>query len=66
MRKFNKDELFCKTCFTHDKFFTGGGATAPNRCPQCNGTDCVLYENLSFLQKSKARDKFIAMSGKDE
>ena len=61
MRKFNKDELFCRKCFTHDTFFTGGGATASNNCPECSGTDCVLYENLTSLQRSKARDKFVFM-----
>lgn len=61
MRKFNKDELFCKNCLTHDTFFVGGGATASNRCPECGGTGCILYGNLSFLQRSKVRDKFNIM-----
>jgi hypothetical protein len=61
MKKFNKNELFCKKCFTHDTFFIGGGATAPDSCPGCGGTTCIPYMNLSFLQKSKTRDKFDIM-----
>jgi len=61
MKKFNRDELFCKKCFTHDTFFTGGGATSPDSCPECGGTDCIFYGDLTFLQKSKTRDKFNRM-----
>jgi len=61
MKKFNKDELFCRKCSVHDTFFEGGGATSPNSCPECGGTDCIMYENLSSLHRSKARDKFDIM-----
>ena len=61
MKKFNKDELFCKKCVVHDAFFKGGGSYISDNCPECGGIECIMYENLSFLQKSKARDKFDRM-----
>jgi len=61
MRKFDKGELFCKKCGIHDTFFEGYGGRAADRCPECGGSECILYEHMSFLQKSKARDKFAVM-----
>jgi hypothetical protein len=62
MKKFNEDELFCKECLTHDIFFKGGGSHATSSCPECGGTECILYEHMSSLKRSKARDKFYKMS----
>lgn len=50
-----KGRLLCKKCLIDDGFFVGGGATAADGCPECGGTACVWYENLNFLQKSKAK-----------
>ena len=61
MRKFNNDELFCKKCFTHDTFFKNGGSHVSDSCPECGGTECVMYKNLSSLRRSKTRDKFKVM-----
>jgi len=58
MKKFDKEELFCKKCLIHDKFFKN------DSCPECDSSVCILYGNLSFLQKSKARDLFRTMSEK--
>ena len=63
MRKFNADELFCKKCYTHNTFFKGEGTAS---CPECGGTDCIMYKNLSFLRKSKVRDKFYKMQEKKQ
>lgn len=56
MKKFEEEEVFCRKCFIHNDFFKAG------RCPECDGDDCILYEGLSSLQRSKARDKFYTMS----
>jgi hypothetical protein len=61
MRKFDKGELYCKKCGIHDSFFGNGGSWAPDSCPECGGTECITYENMSHLQKSKARDLFFKM-----
>lgn len=61
MKKFNNDELFCKSCFIHDTFFTDGGSHTPDSCPACGGTECIMYANLTHLQRSKTRDKFKVM-----
>jgi len=61
MRKFDKGELFCKKCGIHDTFFVGGGSHIADSCPQCGGSECIMYEHLSFLKKSKARDLFGVM-----
>lgn len=57
----NKDELFCLKCLIHDTFFVGGGSWAPNCCPKCRGTDCIRYENLTPIQKIKAKKLFNIM-----
>lgn len=61
MKAFNKHEFFCKKCIIHDTFFVGGASWAPDGCPECGGTECKMYMNLSFLQKAKAREKFDKM-----
>ena len=61
--KFHKDEMFCSKCLIHDTFFTGGGGWSPSSCPECGGTDCTLYKNLTFIQKSKVKEKFDVMWG---
>ena len=61
MRKFHKDEMFCSKCLIHDTFFIGGGSWAPSTCPKCDGIDCILYKNLTLMQKFKARKKFDIM-----
>lgn len=61
MRKFNKGELFCKKCFIHDTFFKEHGSHIADSCPKCGGSECIMYEHMSFLQKSKARDLFVVM-----
>ena len=53
MKRFNKDELFCIKCLIHDTFFVGGGSWVSNNCPKCGGTDCILYEDLTWVQKIK-------------
>ena len=61
MRKFDKNEFFCKKCMIHDTFFVGGGSWAPECCPKCKGTDCTAYRNLSFMQRIKAKKLFDEM-----
>jgi Zn finger protein HypA/HybF involved in hydrogenase expression len=61
MIKFNKNDLFCKKCFIHNTFFKGHGSRIADNCPKCGSSEYIMYENLSFLQKSKARDLFAVM-----
>lgn len=51
-------EFVCKKCLVHDYFFVGGGSWAPDACPKCGGTECVLYEELSPLKKAKVQRLF--------
>lgn len=46
--------IVCSKCLILDSFFIGGGSWSPDRCPKCNGTDCILIENLSANNKRKA------------
>lgn len=57
----NKNELFCSKCLIHDTFFIGGGSWSPSNCPKCKGTDCIIYENLSFIKKLKTNHLFDKM-----
>ncbi len=54
MRKFNDNEIFCKSCLVHDTFLG-------DVCPECKGTERILYGNLSSLFRAKAREKFARM-----
>ena len=45
----------CKKCLVDDGFFSGGGSWAPDSCPKCGGTECVMYENLPPRKQKKAR-----------
>ena len=49
-----KGRLLCKKCLIDDHFFRGGGSWAPDSCPKCGGTDCVMWEDLSFIKQMKA------------
>ena len=53
IKTFNEDGLFCSQCLTHNAFFKNGGG-----CPECKGADCILYKNLTSVQKKTAREKF--------
>jgi len=53
--------LLCKKCLIADSFFVNGGSWAPDNCPECGGTECVWFENLSFVQQAKARVLFEKM-----
>ena len=57
----NKDELFCPKCLMHDTFFVGGGSWTPDNCPKCKGTDCIMYGNLTTIEKIKADYLFYKM-----
>lgn len=63
MTKFNKNEVFCAKCLTHETFFTGGGSWSPDFCPTCKdvNADVTLYKNLTIKQKRIARKKFDEM-----
>lgn len=50
-----KGRRLCKKCLIDDGFFRGGGSWAPDCCPKCGGTECIIYERLSIIKKSKAR-----------
>lgn len=54
MKKFNKDELFCSKCLISDSLFRGGGSWAPDCCPNCGGTACTMYQDLTPMQKLRA------------
>ena len=41
----------CIKCLIDDGFFNGGGSWAPDSCPKCGGTHCIMYEALpNFMQ----------------
>ncbi len=61
MRKFDKNELFCKKCVIHDTFFVGGGSWSTDVCPKCGGYGVSLYKKLSFTQRVKAKKLFDRM-----
>ena len=54
---------FCSKCLTHDYFWTGGGATAPDRCPWHNKDDgdVVLWKHMNLIQRNQAARKFKEM-----
>ena len=66
MKGFNKFERFCPKCIIHDTFFEGGGSWISDSCPKCGGTECIMYQNLTLVQKFKARKKFDIMVRKRE
>ena len=57
----HKDSLFCSKCLIHDHFFVGGGSWSSDCCPKCRGIDCVMYKNLSIVNKIKAKKLFKMM-----
>ncbi len=57
----NDDNLFCPRCLIHDHFFTGGGSWAPDSCPNCGGTACTMFKNLSAYNQKLAKKRFKRM-----
>jgi len=60
---FGENAEFCSKCLTHDKWWTGGGSWAPDRCPRHNEDDgdAILWKNMSILQKRAAAKLFAKM-----
>ncbi len=54
-------DVFCTKCLIHDTFFKGGGSWIPDRCPKCGGTECRMWQSLSFFEKKSARKLFDKM-----
>jgi len=48
--------LVCTKCLIADYHFVGGGSWISDSCPQCGGTDCRRYENLTYEEKLKATE----------
>lgn len=61
MTKFNKNEMFCAKCLTHETFFIGGGSWSPDFCPTCKDNDIIFYRKLTIEQKHIAKKKFDKM-----
>lgn len=61
--RFVPNEEFCMICFTHSYFWTGGGATALERCPMHNKDDgdVILWKNMNVWQRNRAANKFQEM-----
>lgn len=61
--RFSVNEEFCSKCLTHSYWWSGGGATAPDRCPRHNKDDgdVVLWKNMGLLQRNQAAKKFQQM-----
>jgi hypothetical protein len=59
-RRFVPNEEFCLYCFTNSYFWTGGGATAVDRCPRHNEDDggVILWKNMNIWQRNRAAKKF--------
>jgi hypothetical protein len=53
--KLADNQLVCSTCLIPDGFFVNGGSHAPDNCPNCKGSVCTLYKNLSIVNKARAR-----------
>lgn len=62
-RRFVPNEEFCAFCFTHEYFWLGGGATAPERCPWHKEDDdgVLLWKNMSLRQRNKGAKRFQKM-----
>lgn len=62
---FGDNDMFCITCLIHDRFFEGGGSWAPDSCPVCNGTETILWKDMSLLQHRIARKILIKWKKED-
>ena len=49
-----KDQIVCERCLIYDGFFIDGGSWIPDRCPNCKGTNCKMYDNLDPISKIRA------------
>ena len=58
---FHKQEFFCKNCLIHDTFFENGGSWFSDNCPECKDTECIMYKDLTFFQKYRAKKNFNKM-----
>ena len=55
---FPKLSLFCKKCFLHDTFWSGGNTWGIDHCPICGSEETVHYENMTAAQKQIAAKLF--------
>jgi len=60
MHKFKDGDMFCKKCFLHDTFWSGGNSWGIDYCPNCKQREgiifyeTILWKDMSFLQKQLA------------
>lgn len=56
-------DIFCARCYTHERFFTGGGSWSPDLCP-CGCEDTVVWNKMNPIQRMKAKKKYKEMKKK--
>lgn len=51
------NDIFCTKCFTHERFFSGGGSWSPDLCP-CGCEDTTVWYKMDWLERAVARKKY--------
>jgi hypothetical protein len=51
---FKDQELFCATCLVHDHYWSGGGASGIDSCPDCGSQETIAWINMTAFQRALA------------
>jgi hypothetical protein len=58
MERFHENEMFCINCYLHDTFWSGGNSWGIDHCPNCGSYETILYKNMTWFQRIKAKKLF--------